>query len=93
MVPLLIESLCLDNEQLIHSTLTTLKLLLETKHAIFSENIQCLIPRLLDLSTYKKMVIFYKIIKYPYSYYLIHFMLLNFLENQDCSFGMFNKLL
>ena len=57
LVPLLIESLCLDNEQLIHSALTILKLLLETKHDIFSENIQRFIQRLLNLSTYEKMKI------------------------------------
>ncbi|XP_076241898.1 MMS19 nucleotide excision repair protein [Calliopsis andreniformis] len=55
LVPLLIESLSLDNEQLIFSTLITLKLLLETKHSIFGDKIQCFIPRFLKLCSYKTM--------------------------------------
>ncbi|XP_050484310.1 MMS19 nucleotide excision repair protein isoform X1 [Bombus huntii] len=55
LVPLLIESLSLENEQLIFLTLTTLNLLLETKHSIFSDMIQSFIPRLLKLSTYRIM--------------------------------------
>nr|XP_033340790.1 MMS19 nucleotide excision repair protein homolog [Megalopta genalis] len=55
LVPLLIESLSLDNEQLIFSTLTTLKVLLETKHVIFSDKAQCFIPKLLKLITYTTM--------------------------------------
>ncbi|KAK1125132.1 hypothetical protein K0M31_006471 [Melipona bicolor] len=55
LVPLLIESLSLDNEQIILLTLTTLNLLLETKHSIFSDKIQSFVPRLLKLSTYRMM--------------------------------------
>ncbi|OAD54066.1 MMS19 nucleotide excision repair protein like protein, partial [Eufriesea mexicana] len=55
LVPLLIESLSLDNEQLIFVTLTMLNLLLESKHNIFSDKIQCFIPRLLKLFMYKTM--------------------------------------
>ena len=55
------ESLSLDNEQVIFLTLTTLNLLLETKHSIFCDKIQSFIPSLLKLSTYRMMVIFYKI--------------------------------
>ncbi|XP_076759252.1 MMS19 nucleotide excision repair protein isoform X1 [Xylocopa sonorina] len=53
--PLLMESISLDNEQLIFSTLTTLKLLLETKHVIFIDKIDYFIPRFLTLSTYNTM--------------------------------------
>ncbi|XP_031843171.2 MMS19 nucleotide excision repair protein isoform X1 [Nomia melanderi] len=55
LVPLLIESLSLDNEQLIYSTLITLKVLLEAKHVIFSDKAQCFIPKFLKLTTYKAM--------------------------------------
>ncbi|XP_078052901.1 MMS19 nucleotide excision repair protein isoform X2 [Augochlora pura] len=55
LVPLLIESLSLDNEQLIFSTLLALKVLLETKHIIFSDKAQCFIPKLLKLITYRTM--------------------------------------
>ncbi|KAK0162859.1 hypothetical protein PV327_006601 [Microctonus hyperodae] len=55
LVPLLIESLSLDNGQLILSTLKTLKLLLETKNEIFIEQIQSFISRCLKLSTHPKM--------------------------------------
>ncbi|XP_043266247.1 MMS19 nucleotide excision repair protein [Colletes gigas] len=55
LVPLLIESLSLDNEQLIFSTLITLKVLLETKHSIFFEKAQCFIPRFFQMSVGKTM--------------------------------------
>ncbi|KOC63670.1 MMS19 nucleotide excision repair protein like protein [Habropoda laboriosa] len=55
LVPPLIESLSLDNEQLVFSSLITLKPLLETKHVIFSDKAQCFIPRFLKLSVYKTM--------------------------------------
>lgn len=55
LVPLLIESLSLDNEQLIFSTLVTLNILLETEHDIFADKMQCFIPRFLTLSTYRTM--------------------------------------
>ncbi|KZC14978.1 MMS19 nucleotide excision repair protein like protein, partial [Dufourea novaeangliae] len=55
LVPLLIESLSLDNEQLIFSTLITLRVLLEAKHIIFSDKAQCFIPRFLKLITYNTM--------------------------------------
>ncbi|KAL0109927.1 hypothetical protein PUN28_013521 [Cardiocondyla obscurior] len=55
LVPLLIESLSLNNERLVLWTLTSFKLLLDTKHEIFSDNLQCVIPRLLQLSTYRLM--------------------------------------
>ncbi|XP_076650340.1 MMS19 nucleotide excision repair protein isoform X2 [Halictus rubicundus] len=55
LVPLLIESLSLDNERLIFSTLITLKVLLETRHVIFSDKAQCFIPKFLKLISYKTM--------------------------------------
>ncbi|XP_026830696.1 MMS19 nucleotide excision repair protein homolog isoform X2 [Ooceraea biroi] len=55
LVPLLIESLTLSDEHLVLWSLTSLKLLLDTKHDIFSDNIQCVIPRLLQLSTHRMM--------------------------------------
>ncbi|XP_043268206.1 MMS19 nucleotide excision repair protein [Venturia canescens] len=55
LVPLLVESLTLDDGQLLLSTLKTLKLLLETKHHIFLNQIHCFIPKCLQLATYKKM--------------------------------------
>ncbi|CAK9794946.1 MMS19 nucleotide excision repair protein [Anthophora plagiata] len=55
LAPPLIESLSLDSEQLVFSSLITLKPLLETKHAIFSDKAQCFIPQFLKLSTYKTM--------------------------------------
>ncbi|XP_026674112.1 MMS19 nucleotide excision repair protein homolog isoform X2 [Ceratina calcarata] len=55
LVSLLIESLSLDNEQLIFSALVTLNSLLETEHVIFADKIQCFIPRFLTLSTYRTM--------------------------------------
>jgi len=57
LVPLLIESLTLCDELLVLWSLTSLKLLLETKHDVFSDNIQSIIPRLLHLSTHRIMVI------------------------------------
>lgn len=55
LVPLLIESLALSNEYLILRTLTSLKLLLDTKHDIFFDNVQCVIPRLMQLSAHRIM--------------------------------------
>lgn len=55
LVSLLVESLSLDNEQLLFSTLITLKVLLETKHPVFSDKAQCFIPRFFTLSIYKTM--------------------------------------
>jgi len=59
LVPLLIESLSLNNEHLVSWTLTSFKLLLDTKHDVFSDNLQCVIPRLMQLSTHRIMVIIY----------------------------------
>ncbi|XP_011641202.1 MMS19 nucleotide excision repair protein homolog isoform X2 [Pogonomyrmex barbatus] len=55
LVPLLIESLSLNDERLVLWTLTSFKLLLDTKHDVFSDNIQCVIPRLMHLSTHRIM--------------------------------------
>ncbi|XP_024882237.1 MMS19 nucleotide excision repair protein homolog [Temnothorax curvispinosus] len=55
LVPLLIESLSLSNEHLVLWTLTSFKLLLDTKHDVFSDNLQCVIPRLMQLSTHRIM--------------------------------------
>ncbi|XP_035736209.1 MMS19 nucleotide excision repair protein homolog isoform X1 [Vespa mandarinia] len=55
LVFLLIESLSLDNGQLVLSALIVLKLLLDTKNEIFADKMQCFIPKLLELSTYKLM--------------------------------------
>ncbi|XP_067215509.1 MMS19 nucleotide excision repair protein homolog isoform X2 [Linepithema humile] len=55
LVPLLIESLSLNDEHLVTWTLISLKLLLDTKHDVFSDNAQCVIPRLLQLSTFRSM--------------------------------------
>lgn len=55
LVLILFESLSLDNEQLVLSTLTVLKLLLDTKHKIFSDKMQSFLPKLLQLSTHKSM--------------------------------------
>ncbi|XP_034949031.1 MMS19 nucleotide excision repair protein homolog [Chelonus insularis] len=54
-VPLLIESLSLDNRQLILSTLKILQLLLKTKHTIFIDLIQNFIPTCLKLTTHSNM--------------------------------------
>lgn len=59
LVPLLIESLSLNNERLVLWTLTSFKLLLGNKHNVFSEKLQCVIPRLMELSTHSIMVILY----------------------------------
>ncbi|XP_054016831.1 MMS19 nucleotide excision repair protein homolog [Hylaeus anthracinus] len=55
LVPLLIETLTLDNEQLVFSTLITLQVLLEAKHPIFCDKAQCFIPRFFQLSSYRTM--------------------------------------
>ncbi|EGI62396.1 MMS19 nucleotide excision repair protein-like protein [Acromyrmex echinatior] len=55
LVPLLIESLSLSNEYLVLWTLMSFKLLLDTKHDVFSDNLQCVIPRLIQLSTHRIM--------------------------------------
>ncbi|KYN36651.1 MMS19 nucleotide excision repair protein like protein [Trachymyrmex septentrionalis] len=55
LVPLLIESLSLSNEYLVLWTLMSFKLLLDTKHDVFSDNVQCVIPRLMQLSTHRIM--------------------------------------
>ncbi|XP_012522997.2 MMS19 nucleotide excision repair protein homolog [Monomorium pharaonis] len=55
LVPLLIESLSLSNEYLVLWTLMSFKLLLDTKHDVFSDNLQCIIPRLMQLSTHRIM--------------------------------------
>lgn len=55
LVPLLIESLSLNNEHLVLWALTSFKLLLDTKHDVFSDNLQCVIPRLMQLSTHRIM--------------------------------------
>lgn len=55
LVILLIESLSLDNGQLVLSALVVLKLLLDTNNNIFADKMQCFIPKLLELSTYKSM--------------------------------------
>ncbi|XP_015600942.1 MMS19 nucleotide excision repair protein homolog isoform X2 [Cephus cinctus] len=55
LVPLLVESLALDNGELILSTLTTLKFLLKTKNNVFLDQAQAFIPKFLKLSTYKEM--------------------------------------
>ncbi|XP_015188175.1 PREDICTED: MMS19 nucleotide excision repair protein homolog [Polistes dominula] len=55
LVLILFESLSLDNEQLVLSTLTVLKLLLNTKHTIFSDKMQSFLPKLLQLTTHKSM--------------------------------------
>ncbi|KAK2586153.1 hypothetical protein KPH14_001420 [Odynerus spinipes] len=55
LVILLIESLSLDNGQLVLSALVVLKLLLDTKNNIFADKMQCFIPKLLELSTYQSM--------------------------------------
>lgn len=49
----------MDNGQLVLSALIVLKLLLDTKNEIFADKMQCFIPKLLELSTYKLMVIIY----------------------------------
>lgn len=59
LVPLLIESLSLNNEHLVLWTLTSFKLLLDTKHDVFSDNLQCVVPRLIQLSMHSIMVIIY----------------------------------
>ncbi|XP_015111644.1 MMS19 nucleotide excision repair protein homolog [Diachasma alloeum] len=56
-VPSLVESLSMESNQLLLSTLTTLEQLLNTKHDIFIEQIQSFIPRCLNLSTHPKMQI------------------------------------
>lgn len=55
LVPLLMESIALDNSQLILSSLVTLKVLLDTKHIIFTEQAQHFIPKFLSLTTHKAM--------------------------------------
>ncbi|EFN81695.1 MMS19 nucleotide excision repair protein-like protein [Harpegnathos saltator] len=55
LVPLLIESLSLSDVQLILWTLRSLKSLINSKHDIFSNNVQCIIPRLLQLATRESM--------------------------------------
>lgn len=55
LVPLLIESLSLSNEHLVLWTLISLKLFLNTKHDVFSDNLQCVIPRLMQLSMHRIM--------------------------------------
>ncbi|XP_011871479.1 PREDICTED: MMS19 nucleotide excision repair protein homolog [Vollenhovia emeryi] len=55
LVPLLVESLSLSNEHLVLWTLTSFKLLLDTKHDVFADNLQCVIPRLMQLSTHRIM--------------------------------------
>lgn len=58
-MPLLIESLSLNDMQLVLWTLRSLKFLINTKHDILSNNVQCIIPRLLQLTMKEIMVITY----------------------------------
>ncbi|XP_018400128.1 PREDICTED: MMS19 nucleotide excision repair protein homolog [Cyphomyrmex costatus] len=55
LVPLLIESLSLSNEHLVLWALKSFKLLLDTKHDVFSDKLQCVIPRLMQLSLHRIM--------------------------------------
>ncbi|XP_066598678.1 MMS19 nucleotide excision repair protein [Prorops nasuta] len=54
-VPLLIETVSINNEQLLSSTLMTLTFLLNSKNVIFRENIDRFIPKFLDLIEHKSM--------------------------------------
>ncbi|XP_014487511.1 PREDICTED: MMS19 nucleotide excision repair protein homolog [Dinoponera quadriceps] len=51
LVPLLIETLSLNDVQLVLWALRSLKFLINTKHIVLSDNVQCIIPRLLQLTT------------------------------------------
>ncbi|XP_076678333.1 MMS19 nucleotide excision repair protein [Andrena cerasifolii] len=77
LVPLLIESLSLHNEQLVFSTLITLKFLLETKHVIFCDKAQCFIPRFLKLSSYRTMRVRIAALECLTNYYVYPTVLIN----------------